>query len=210
MVKQVELEALVLQALYGHYQARSNKLELSEVNALLSVEVTEGRVEMALETLRSSGYVETTRVVYSGQRFEYWLSEDGYKYAEEILDRAEREQPDDPLAQFDAKLVPASDRMVSFDDNHRDKVHAIQTIEEAEKIVRSSNKIDDDLKEQTLLSVKTGRTFLEEAESFAVGAFRFLIWDRLKAVVETAIEETLKVALTALLMTLGAIVIGLL
>lgn len=210
MVKQSELEALVLFALYEHYQAHSNKLELEEVTALLSIDVAAGRVEMALQTLRSAGYVETTRVIFAGQRFEYWLSEEGYKYAEELSDRATTDDREDPLALFDAKLIPASDRLVSFKDNQDSRNQAISAIEDAEEIVRSSNELDAEFKEQTLLSVRTGRGFLEKAETFAVGAFRFLVWDRLKAVLEAAIEEAYKVALLAVLMTLGAIIVGLL
>ncbi|MEE4209077.1 MAG: hypothetical protein V2I43_07420 [Parvularcula sp.] len=210
MIKQSELEGLVLLALYEYFQSHSESLELAQVTSLLSIDVPEARVRMALGVLEKNGWSQSSRIMISGQVVKFWLTDKGYKYAEEITERIAAENDDDPLAAIDEQLVPASDRMVTFANNQNAEEQAVMEVEKAEEIIRSSNEIDPSLRNETLISLNAGKDLLQSEKGFAIRAFNFLIWDRLKKAIASAIEEALKVALLAVAMTLGAIIIGLL
>ena len=100
--------------------------------------------------------------------------------------------------------------MVSFKDNQPAKIDAIAAVNEAERIIQSSNSLPSEERENATNSLSSWGELINKTSSFAVGAFKFMVWDRIKAVVESAIEEAYKTTLIGLLITLGTIIVNLL
>ncbi len=125
MVKQAELEALVLFALYNYFQKNSDQLSIGEVARLLDGDIPEGRVRMALGVLEERGLTMSSRVIVSGQIVKYWLTDEGYKHAEELAERSD-DKSDDEL-----ESAPAADRIVGFDHNSSEFREILQ---EADKL----------------------------------------------------------------------------
>ncbi|MDJ0641359.1 MAG: hypothetical protein QNJ15_00945 [Erythrobacter sp.] len=207
MVKQAELEALVLHGLYEYYQRASESLTLEDVQEFLSPDVTDARVELALGVLGGNGWVNIARPIVSGQRTKYSLTDAGYKYAEQLNERAEHES--DPLAKVESQLAPGADRVVSFSDNQRMQEDAIAAVEDAEEVLRSSNQIDPAVRDEAILGSRSWKDGVTKGRAFAVASFKFLVWDRLKAIAEGGIEDAYRVALTGILLTLGTIIVSL-
>ena len=113
MIRQAELEALILYAFHEYYQSGSERLELHQVSSLLSVDVTDARIELALKALSVNSWIHIDYPFVSTQPTRYSLTDEGYKYAEELLERGEgRVDSDDTTLK-----APASDRIVGFDHN---------------------------------------------------------------------------------------------
>jgi len=207
MIRQQELETLVLHTLYEYYQNNTEKLEIEQICSLLEFDVPMGRIQMALETLRASELVEITQVIVSGQKVYFWLSEKGYKYAEELDNRAESSQ--NPLGALEAEMAPAAGRIVSFSDNQNARDQAIACLDDANDAIRSSNTLDIEVKQGATASLDAWRGALDKSRAFAISTFKFLVWDRLKAVIEGGIEEVYRAVLVGLMITLATIVLSL-
>lgn len=134
MIKQAELEGLVLFGLYNYYRESSDQLSLVEVTRLLELDVPAARVEMALGVLKQRGLVMSSRIIVSGQVVKYWLTDEGYKYAEEIAEKSEDQSTEE------SETAPAADRIVGFDHNSSE---FRQILLEAEKLELNLDRPND-------------------------------------------------------------------
>ena len=212
VVSQRELEQIVLTAFYDYAQGGDQRLDVSAVGTLLSGEFSKQRLELALRALSRAELLDASYTM--NRPASYSISEEGYKQVERAyFDRLEASEiaqtQDDPLGDMERQLAPAAGRMVTFGDNQAAFEQAISSIEEAEKIVRASNLLDAELRDETIASLGAWTSLIRATKSFAVGAFRYLVWDRLKKVCESAIEDTYRFAMTGLLLALGSLVLGL-
>ena len=157
MVKQEELEALVLAALYSHYQNNGAALSLQEITSITSADVTPARVELALGTLLSRRFVECSRVIISGQTVKYWLTDSGYKFAEEIFNSSKDEQSD-----LIEKGAPAADRIVGFDHNSSEFRSVLKELDALKAELKQAN----DVGEMSVRSVEVAREEVEEIERY--------------------------------------------
>ncbi len=173
--------------------------------------IASDRVSLAASRLVKEGYLNARYNIRSGAS--YQISERAYIE----IEQARRDDPTvsdalplDPIQSLEAQLAPAAGRMVGFGDNQSDLDQAIESIEDAQNAIRESNQLDPDVRDETAFSLDTWKNLIVKARRFAIGAFQFLVWDRIKAVIEGGIEDAYRVALTAILITLGTIIVGLL
>lgn len=110
------------------------------------------------------------------------------------------------LERLESGFAPAAGRIVTFGDNLPLKAEFIQNLEEAEKIIHSSNILDHKERHRFIDGLKYLRDRLYEDNSFTVQTFRFFVWDRLKSIVESGIEHAYNAVIIAILIKLGSIV----
>ncbi len=213
MVTQDELEQLVLNAFYDHAQKGDQKLYVSEVFDLLNGQFGRQRVELAVRALANRELLDGS---YSMNRpSSYSISQAGYRlveqtYLERLTATEAAQAASDPLLLLDQQLAPASSRMVSFGDNQDDYEQAISSVSDAEEVLRASNSLDPIIRDETLASLSAWKSLISAGKRFAVGAFNYLVWDRLKAVMEGGIEDTYRFVIAGILMALGSLIVGLL
>ncbi|MBF7011296.1 hypothetical protein QUC32_16650 [Novosphingobium resinovorum] len=134
MIKQAELEAVVLLALYNYFQVHSGSLTISQIKRLLNFDVSERRVEMAVSNLASSGYVDGEYSYVDENGFA--ISDAGYKYAEELEGRANGRKDAD-----ESEEVPASDRVVGLDHNSRQFIEVRSEVTSLAKQISLANDV---------------------------------------------------------------------
>ncbi len=108
-----------------------------------------------------------------------------------------------------AKIVPASDRIVTLNHNHPKFSETLEALAEAEQAISSSNMLTVDEKSDTILHISLGKKLLSQGKSFAIGAIRYLLLDRLKKSFESLIEDAFKVVLVAAFLAVAAFLISL-
>ena len=212
-ISQAQLEEHVLETFYQYAQKGSERLTIDEVGRMLDGEVGARRVELAVRALANSALLDGSYLMNSPAK--YAISEAGYKQVEaQIFERLEATENDkldsDPLARLEAQLAPAAGRMVSFGDNQDSREQALECIGSAQEILRSSNTVEEEARDDAIANLSAWKTLIETARNFAVGAFRFMVWDRLRKVAEKGLEEVYRAALAGILITLGTIIVGLL
>ncbi|MXO48393.1 hypothetical protein GRI69_09000 [Erythrobacter vulgaris] len=210
-ISQDELKGRVLEALYRHAQSGDRSISAEEAGTLIEGNFGLQRLEMALQSLVSNEFARASYVMNSPTK--YRISEAGYYEVERaVFNRLEEveERSSDPLATLEQRLIPASDRMVGFGDNQSDADEALAAIEDVSEAIRTSNSLDEALRDETLASVASWKGMVEKGRNFAVGAFRFLVWNRIKAVIEGGIEDAYRYILVGGLLTLGTLILGLL
>jgi hypothetical protein len=110
---------------------------------------------------------------------------------------------------IERRLIPASDREVSFGDNLPKRSEMLSEIHAAEALIRSSNEMDEDDKADAVLSLGLGAKLIRESKRLVVGAVRYLVLDRLKKAFEGVIEDAFKLVLIAAFVTIGTILLAL-
>ena len=209
-VPQDELKGRVLEALYKHAQSGDRSITAEEVGSLVEGDFGLQRLELALQSLVGQEFARASYIM--GSSTKYRISEPGYYEVERaIFSRLEQaeEESSDPVERLERKLVPASDRMVGFGDNQSNADEAIAAIEDVSEAIRKSNILAEELRDETLSSLSSWIGMVEKGRNFAVGAFRFLVWARVKAVIEGGIEDVYRYILVGALLTLGTLVLGL-
>ena len=198
--------------MYTYSQTGDKSLDAEQVSQMLDGQFGVQRVNLALRALDRDGFLTSYSVMGSGQKFA--ISESGYLEVESsILARVNQidyEASANPLDSIERELAPASGRMVTFGDNQSAHEQAIVCIEQATETIRRSNIMSEADKSEAVISLDSWKGLIQSARSFAIGAFRYLVWDRIKAVIEGSIEDTYRLVLTGLLITLGTIVVSLL
>jgi hypothetical protein len=212
-VSQTELENLILGEFYRYAQKGTKELTFDDVHRMLGGSFGLRRVELAVRALAEAGLLEGSHFMNSPST--YLISDAGYKKVENsIFERvaaagAEKVETD-PILSLENRLAPASGRMVSFGDNQHAREQVIECVHQAEEILRSSNTLEEGVREDALAYLSAWRKLVETAKNFAVGAFRFMVWDRLRKVIEKGLEDAYRAALVGILITLGTIIVGLL
>ena len=209
IVTHEELQSLIMNLMFDAMNQDAGWLGPIKIGEVLGV--ASDRIALAATALVRQGHLRARHNMRTGSS--YQISESGYVEIEEWRrqdDQGHREIEADPILALEAQLAPAADRMVSFGDNQDDEAHVLAQLEEAQRVLNSSNLLDSTLRDETNLSLETWKNLAANGRRFAIGAFRYLVWDRLKAVVEGGIEDAYRVALTAIIITLGTIIIGLL
>ncbi|MDT0575107.1 hypothetical protein RM533_02775 [Croceicoccus sp. F390] len=206
---QLELERAVLFALYNFAQKQGGRVNAVGIQQILPEQITETRISLALGQLERSGFVFSFHARFSKSPTDYEITDQGYKEAEKIVGEAERLEAD-PIASLEMQLAPAAGRMVSFGDNQDNREQMIALVEQAKETIRSSNSINEAVRDDAVAHLSAWKGLIENSKTFAVGAFRFMVWDRIKKVIEGEIEDVYLITLTCTLITLGTIMVGLL
>lgn len=212
-ISQAELEKKVLELFFNEAQKNAGQISQEDVAVRLNSEFGQQRINLAIRSLSDRGLVEGE--YDPGFGVLYAISDKGYKQAEltyfERLEAVEASQAQsDPVREMERQLAPAAGRMVSFGDNQAALDQAVLSVEQAENILNASNMLDPELRDESIASLTAWSSLIKATKSFAVGAFRYLVWDRLKKICESAIEDTYRFAITGLLLALGTLVLGLL
>ena len=204
-----ELQAKIIDLMFDAMNGDFGWIGADLIGQQLSI--ASDRVTLAATRLVREGHLHARYNTRAGAK--YQITEKAYLEVEEWRQRnAEIQQQavSDPLQSIESRLVPAADRLVTFDDNQRDLEQVVEAIDDARGVIQSSNTLDVQLRDDTSLSLNTWKNLVVKSKRFAVGAFKYLVWDRLKAVIEGGIEDVYRLALTALLITIGTIIVGLL
>lgn len=211
-IPQEELEGLVLQKLYDHAQESGESLSVEHVRARLETNFGEHRVKLALEALANKSMLAGHYSMYSPSTYE--ITEAGYKQVEqwrfESIEKSKALVSTDPIEELESKLVPAAGRMVSFGHNEEAQKDFDASIEQAQEIIRSSNTLETEIQEETLNSLTSWQVLVKGVRNFAVGAFNYLVWERLKAALRGSIEDAYKAVIVGIMIALGTLVLGLL
>ncbi len=212
-VTQVELEERVLEIFYKHARDQDGELNVGHVQAKLDGNFGGRRVELAIQALADAKLLRGSYFIDAPSQYE--ITESGYKQVEEAyfarLNAVESEKAEaDPVESLERKLAPAAGRMVSFGDNQEQKDQLLIAVNEAREIIRSSNQLDADDRDDAVGNISAWNRLVQDSKSFAVDAFKFLVWDRITKVIEKGIEDAYQALLVGLLITLGTIVVGLL
>lgn len=213
LISQADLEDRILIAFYDYAQKGDDKLVAVDVQRMIEGDLGLQRIDLALRALAKRAMLNPSYV--AGRPAKYSITDVGYKEVEKAyltqLEAAESAKiENDPILELEQQFAPAAGRMVTFGDNRNVKEQAIESVEQVEQIIRASNSLDPDLRDETVASLGAWKSLIDNAKAFAVGAFRFLVWDRIKKVIEKGIEDAYALALTGLLITLGTIIVGLL
>jgi hypothetical protein len=118
-------------------------------------------------------------------------------------------EPANDVDRIYAKVIPASDRVVTPNHNQSALTDAVDAISKAEDAVSSSNILSLEDKSDTLLHISLGKQLLTKGKSIAVGAVRYLVLDRLKKAFERLIEDALKLVLIAAFLAVAALILSL-
>lgn len=105
----------------------------------------------------------------------------------------------DNIAELSARLIPASDRFVVLGDNAAMVDEIDKNLDQIEGLVRSSNQLEIGEKNDTSLSLSLARNLINQSSKVLVGAFNYLVVERLRKVFERSIEDALKLSILALL-----------
>lgn len=205
---QDQLEQLVLNHLFERANEGQGRASAAEIAARLGA--PEPRVAMALRSLSGRKLAQGTHNYVSGSS--YQISEDGYRKVEAsaIAPSQESSIAAEEHERVLHQLIPASDRIVSPSHNSPDFSRAIEEVEEAQRLIASSNQLPEEDKKTTLVHLDAGLLLLRKSKEFAVGAVRYLILDRLKAAFEGAVEDAFKVVITGAFMALTAVLVAML
>ena len=137
----------------------------------------------------------------------HWIS----RIAEDFKDEIEISNYLNPKAEnLDAiskKLAPASDRFVSIGDNSSLAVQISNGVKDIEDQISSSNELDPEEKSDTLISLGLARKLFDNSTRVLVGAFRYLVVERLKKAFEKTIEDAFRLSILAILSTLVAAIL---
>jgi hypothetical protein len=201
---QDQLEQAVLVHLFERANEGLDRAKSAEVAA--GVGAPEPRVAMALRTLDDRNLVRAAHNYMYGSSYE--ISEAGYRRVE--ASHGPSDKVSEEYERLFQQLVPASDRTVAPSHNSPDYVHAIEKVEEAQKLIASSNQLPEDEKEDALLHIEAGLSIVKRARQFAIGAVRYLILDRLKAAFEGAIEDAFKVVIIGAFLAFAAVLVAML
>jgi len=117
------------------------------------------------------------------------------------------DRPDEDLSALSNRLAPASDRIVRLDDNRALVEQLEQGISEIERTIISSNELDADEKSDVLISQGAAKSIFTMSKAAFVGAFRYLVLDRIKKAFESALEDAFRVLIIGVL---GALVAAIL
>jgi len=118
----------------------------------------------------------------------------------------ENQQSD--LEKLGNQIAPASDRLILFSDNQDLSTSLITGTDEIRQIIESSNELDPIERSDVSVSLNAFRTLVEKSKSFVVGAFRYLVIERLKKAFEKTIEDALRLAIMGVLAMLTAIILA--
>ncbi|MXO61617.1 hypothetical protein [Qipengyuania oceanensis] len=207
-VSHEDLQAQIVELLFDAMNQDAGFVGPDQIGQNLNI--SGDRVTLAASALVRKGYLQARYNTRSGAR--YQISEQAYLDVEERRAKEMEvvgKSSSDPIQALEEQIAPAAGRMVSFGDNQSDADQAIEIIEEATSALRSSNKIDTELRDETVINLDTWKGMVAKGQRFAVGAFRFLVWDRIKAVIENGIEDIYRVALVTALITLGTLIVAL-
>ena len=156
-------------------------------------------------------FTEVSKVLGGYDAWSFRISGQGSREIEDEFDSIEevrafllQGQADD-LESFSSQLAPASGRYVSLSDNQEIRSQMVEGIEEIEKQISSSNEIDVGEKSDVLLSLQSARSIASKSKAILVGAFRYLVVERLKGAFESALEDALKLAILSVIATLVAL-----
>ncbi|TRW17692.1 hypothetical protein [Glacieibacterium frigidum] len=184
-IPQQALEHVVLYKLFLVAQNSGQRLTNSAISTMFSFPVSSKRVEFATRSLYNSDLIDmrpndgTVSIVDAGYKY----VESGLSQADSYLQNYHR-FGDDWLANLQIVIdgVPASDRIVSRDDNRGALQDIDDRVSEALEIIRTDNTVADALGEDR--DVITGELNASKA-LISAGKFRF---DRLIAVIAPALR----------------------
>lgn len=137
------------------------------------------------------------------------LTKDAFKRLNELefaadpvsLFALEGELPENDIWSVENLLAQASDRVVPFNHNSVEFKNFVGSIEGSIDALDESNALEPEFKSAFVSMLETGLELLRKGSKAALGALRFLIFDRLKEAYSSAMEESLKLVIQGALLT---------
>ena len=111
------------------------------------------------------------------------------------------------LQSLSTKLAPAAGRFVELSHNQATAQIVIDGIADIAGKIEASNELNPSEKADVLISLGAARQIFERSKTALIGAFQYLVLERLKKAFEKTIEDVFRLAIIA---TLGIIVAALL
>ena len=106
------------------------------------------------------------------------------------------------------RVAPASDRVISFSDNQELAGKLTDGIVAVNAQLSTSNSLDPDEKSDVAISLMASVSIFQKSQTFLIGAFRYLVLERIKKAFEKTIEDAIRIAVIGLLGTLIALILA--
>jgi hypothetical protein len=149
---------------------------------------------------------------YDGWSFS--ISSEGYRKVEadfadenEVAEFLGGEKRNDIDGLID-QVAPASDRLIQFTDNQDLSSKLVDGINAINSKLDGSNQLDPDEKADVAVSLNAAISMFQKSKSFLVGAFRYLVLERVKKAFEKSIEDVIRLAVLGLLATLVPLILA--
>ncbi len=157
-------------------------------------------------------FSEISKVLGGYEQWSFRISGQGARYIEEQYPEEDKlkkflgiNEAED-ISSISAKLAPAADRYVNLEHNSASKQEIVDGIQKIEKEIQSSNALEEDEKSETILSLTLARRLFEKSKQVLVGAFRYLVVERIKKALERTIEDALRASIIAILIAIIPII----
>lgn len=150
-------------------------------------------------------FKDVSKVLGGYDAWSFRLSAEGYRKVEQDF----RDHDDvrrflgiveeDSFETISRKLLPASDRLVTLGDNSDLSRTLLHGVEEIEQKIVSSNLLPTDEKSDVIESLSAFKNLVDRSKTLIVGAFRYLVLERLKKAFEKIIEDAFRLAILTVL-----------
>ena len=107
-----------------------------------------------------------------------------------------------------SKLAPASNRTISFTDNQDLCAKLVDGVKSIEEKLNSSNELDPEEKSDVAVSLEASVSLFQKSKTFLVGAFQYLVLERIKKAFEKTIEDAIRLSILGLLATLVTLIMA--
>ena len=219
-IKQGSVNSIVLAYFFAKAQTEDFTLTEDHLISDFAGKIGTIRIQMALEQLKDSDYVED--VEPSNSDYVFALSKEGYSRAEkfylendkgivrQIVDLGLdaylqlREEEADSGTEAD---IPASDRLVTVSDNMAGYGEIIGSMESADEVIRGANDLDAEERSWIRIHLELGIALLKKGGKVLHSALKSLLLEPLEAALKDSSQDNLRkaveVALKALRTYLG-------
>jgi hypothetical protein len=214
-----EKELLVAAYIYGEEHGE-DYIGIRELIDNFQLEPRPNWIQRALQSYVDYGYSVDVRHIGQEMDQSVSLTGPGVREAEQLIDegivpqRREKERsgggPTSEMDRLAHALLPASDRYVTPQHNSEPFASAVAKVEGARECIVRSNAIGPEDRSDAIVHLDAGLSLLRRTRSFAVGAIRYLVLDRLKKAFEGVIEDAFKAVLLTAFVALAGYLLTLL
>lgn len=198
-------------------------VETGEIFAKYPISRRPNWIVRALLDFANRGLIQQTLTHNDELSQSVWLTAAGMREAERLMqsgvvlfsaDDFGDTTSDVPTAtEFDtilARVVPASDRLVTLGDNSEFSQSLLNGVDHITEKIKASNSLPVDEKSDVIESLSVFQALVRRSKTLMVGAFRYLVLERVKKAFEKIIEDALRLAILAILASLAITILAVL